>query len=83
MQCEKCGDRIEVDMVYTYKDKRVCDDCYIDLMIGVPDVDISKLSPEIRCGFQEVMKRWHRVRPNRHHFRYPQSGTEISKRGLS
>ncbi len=67
MKCDKCGEVIQDYVFYEFKDKRVCDDCYIDLLIGNPDVDISKLPPEIQSNFFNVMKGWHRHRPNRHH----------------
>ena len=75
LKCDKCGESIQDDMVYTFKDRKVCDDCYIDLIIGVPDVDISKLSPEIQSHLHPVMKNWHRDRPNRHHIKYPGTPT--------
>jgi NMD protein affecting ribosome stability and mRNA decay len=68
MKCEKCGDSIEGDAPYDFKGRKVCDDCYIDLMIGVPEVDISKLPPEVQSDYQRVMRGWNRHRPNRHHF---------------
>jgi hypothetical protein len=68
MNCDKCGEVIQDNVVYEFKDNKVCDDCYIDLLIGTPDVDISKLPPEIQSDFYTVMKGWHRNRPNRHHY---------------
>ena len=68
MRCDKCGERIEDEIGYEFKDKLVCDDCYLDLLIGTPNVDVSKLPPEVRSGLEGVMKNWHRVRPNRHHY---------------
>ena len=68
MKCNKCGETIKDNVVYEFKDKKLCDDCYIDLLIGTPDVDISKLPPEIQAGFLKVMQGWHRDRPNRHHY---------------
>ena len=32
MKCEKCGGPLRIDMAYTFKDRKVCDDCYIDLI---------------------------------------------------
>jgi hypothetical protein len=86
MKCEKCGEIIKDNMVYEFKDKKVCDDCYIDLLIGTPDVDISKLAPEVQAGFHRVMQSWHRDRPNRHHYlKYPslddkETGPEIDEK---
>ncbi|MDY6881853.1 MAG: hypothetical protein V2J25_06235 [Desulfatiglans sp.] len=77
MKCEKCGGRLKGDMAYTFKDRKVCDDCYIDLIIGVPDVDISKLSPEIQSHLYPLMKNWHRDRPNRHHVKFPKLKKEL------
>ena len=51
MKCDKCAETIKDKFVYEFKDKRLCDDCYIDLLIGTPDVDISKLPPEIQSSF--------------------------------
>jgi len=68
MKCDKCGEVIQDTVVYEFKDKKLCDDCYIDLLIGTPDVDISKLPPEIQSDFHNVIKGWHRNRPNRHHY---------------
>ena len=68
MKCEKCGDEIQDKVEYEFRNKKLCDDCYIDLLIGTPDVDISKLPPEIQSVLQNVMKNWHRNRPNRHHY---------------
>ncbi len=81
MKCEKCGDPIEMNNTYRFKGRKVCDDCYIDLVMGVPDVDITGLPLEIRCGFLLFMKNWHRDRPNRHHIRFPGSGPD-KKEGL-
>jgi hypothetical protein len=68
MKCDKCGEAIKDDVVYEFKDRKLCDDCYIDLLIGTPDVNISKLPPEIQSGFHNIMKAWNRDRPNRHHY---------------
>ena len=61
MKCGKCGETIADNIVYEFKDKEVCDDCYIDLLIGTPDVDISKLPAEIQSDLHRVMKNWHRT----------------------
>ena len=50
MNCEKCGAVIPDNGVYEFKNKKLCDDCYIDLTIGVPDVHIAVLSPEVQSG---------------------------------
>jgi hypothetical protein len=78
LKCEKCGEPVQSHTVYTFKDKKVCDDCYIDLVIGVPDVDISNLPPEVQSGFHHLMKNWHRDRPNQHHIKFP--GSERGKK---
>jgi hypothetical protein len=79
MKCDKCLDKIQNNVVYEFKDKKLCDDCYIDLLIGTPDVDISKLPPEIQSGLQNVMKYWHRDRPNRHHYWKPSQKCQIAR----
>ena len=66
MKCEKCGEIIHEDDIYRFNDKKVCDDCYIDLVEGVPRVDISNLPDETQWRFYNIMKRWFRDRPNRH-----------------
>ena len=72
MKCEKCGEAVPGNAVYEFRDKKLCDDCYIDLIIGTPDVDIKKLPQEVQTQFHKVMKGWHRRRPNRHHYlKYP------------
>jgi hypothetical protein len=68
VKCDKCGEAIENNLPYEFRDKRLCDDCYIDLLIGTPDVDISRLPPDIQSTFHNIMKGWHRDRPNRHHY---------------
>ncbi len=68
LKCDKCGNFIQENELYEFMKKKVCSDCYIDLMVGVPDVDISKLPPEIQPLFTKVKKGWHRDRPNRHHY---------------
>jgi hypothetical protein len=40
MKCDKCAETIKDDVVYEFKDKNPSEDCYIDLLIGTPDVDI-------------------------------------------
>ncbi len=30
MKCDKCLDKIQNNAVYEFKDKKLCDDCYID-----------------------------------------------------
>ena len=68
MKCNKCSRNIQEKDIYEFKDKQLCDDCFIDLILGVPDQDISKLPPEVQAGFHNIMKGWHRDRPNRHHY---------------
>jgi len=70
MKCDKCGENLQDNNTYEFKGKKLCADCYIDLIIGVPDVDFSKLPPETRCQFNKVRKSWHRDRPNRHWVKY-------------
>ncbi|MCB2181076.1 MAG: hypothetical protein KQH63_03500 [Desulfobulbaceae bacterium] len=68
MNCRKCGDHVAEGSTYEFKGMMLCDDCYIDLMLGTPDITLSKLPQEIQCQFQHVLKGWHRHRPNRHHY---------------
>ena len=68
MKCDKCDKSIKDNNIYEFKDKKLCDDCYIDLLIGTADVDISRLPAEIQSGFLKVTQGWHRDRPNRHHY---------------
>ena len=80
MKCDKCGEAIEDNIAYEFRDKKLCDDCYIDLLIGTPDIDISKLPPDIQSSFHNIMKGWNRNRPNRHHhYRLPE--LNITKKG--
>lgn len=67
MQCEKCTEEICTAQPYKFKGKELCGDCYLDLAIGVPPVDISGLEPEVQASFRPLMSRWFRDRPNRHH----------------
>ena len=73
MKCEKCGEIINVDDVYTLHDKFLCDDCYIDLVEGVQKVDTSHLPSEIQWRLHNVMKSWCRDRPNRHRIKFNSS----------
>lgn len=74
MRCHKCDRAVPTGEVYEFKDKKLCDDCYIDLLIGVPDLDVSKLPEEVQARFHRVLKAWHRDRPNRHHhLKFPRS----------
>lgn len=68
MKCQKCGDILTDNDVYEFMDEKVCDDCYIDLMIGVPEIDFSALPPEFQPQAQRLKKGWNRHRPNRHHY---------------
>jgi hypothetical protein len=63
MKCEKCNMIIKENEVYRFKGKILCDDCYIDLVMGVPEVDISQLSPELQRKFKNIKKGWNRNRP--------------------
>lgn len=67
MNCEKCGEEIHGNDMYKYNEKSFCDDCFIDVVIGVPQVDISNVPPEVQTSLNSMMKRWNRDRPNRHH----------------
>ena len=63
MKCEKCNGIIYEDEEYHFKGKNLCDDCYIDLVMGVPEVDTSRLSPELQSRFKNIKKNWNRNRP--------------------
>ena len=63
MKCDKCSADIDENEIYQFKGKRLCDDCYIDLVMGVPEVDISQLPPEIQPRFRDIEKNWNRDRP--------------------
>jgi len=63
MKCEKCNGDIDENEVYQFKGKDLCDDCYIDLVMGVPEVDISQLPPELQSRFRDIEKNWNRDRP--------------------
>ena len=63
MKCEKCNGDIDENEVYQFKEKDLCDDCYIDLVMGVPEVDISQLPPELQSRFRDIEKNWNRDRP--------------------
>lgn len=79
-KCNKCAEPISDKGPYEFKDKKLCADCYIDLIIGVPEVDLSQLPEEVRCHFQGVRKNWNRDRPNRHQIKFcsPQNAKKIS-----
>ncbi len=68
MKCQKCGDTLRDNVIYRFMDKSVCDDCYIDLMIGVPEIDFSRLPSEFQSAASRFRKSWNRDRPTRHHF---------------
>ena len=63
MICEKCDVVIKEDELYQFKGKNLCDDCYIDLVMGVPQVDISQLPLELQSRFRDIEKNWNRDRP--------------------
>ncbi|MEJ2315113.1 MAG: hypothetical protein P8Y85_10225 [Nitrospirota bacterium] len=68
MKCQKCGDVLADNAEYEFMEKKVCDDCYIDLMMGVPEVDFAALPSEFQPAAQRFKKAWNRDRPNRHHY---------------
>jgi hypothetical protein len=70
MTCEKCTASIHGNDVYHFKGKTLCDDCYIDLVMGVPEVDISHFPPELQCRFRQIKKQWNRNRPIYHQIRF-------------
>ena len=63
MQCEKCTASIHGNDVYHFKGKTLCDDCYIDLVMGVPEIDLSRFPPELQWRFRNIKKNWNRNRP--------------------
>lgn len=76
MNCEKCAEEIHDKNIYKFNGELFCDDCFIDVVIGVPQVDISNLPPQVKAGFHNIMKRWNRDRPNRHHIIFHNFGEE-------
>ena len=71
MNCDKCGEALDEINIYRFRDKQLCDDCYIDMMVGTPDIDFSKLPPEVQSRLRNIKRGWNRNRPNKHHYRNP------------
>ncbi len=63
MRCEKCTDIIKENEVYHFRGKVLCDDCYIDLVMGVAEPDFTRFSPELQSKFRNIRKGWNRNRP--------------------
>ena len=63
MECEKCTEKIQGNDVYQFKGKNLCDDCYMDLVMGIERPDISSLHPQMQCRFRNMMNNWNRNRP--------------------
>ncbi len=63
MNCEKCTVEIHGNDIYEFKSKTLCDDCYMDLVMGVPEIDFSRLSPELQLKYKNIKKGWNRNRP--------------------
>ena len=63
MECEKCADEIQGNDVYEFKGKSLCDDCYMDLVMGIECPDISSFHPQQQYRFRNMINNWNRNRP--------------------